>query len=67
VTPEAAVIARGGRLVYRGRIDDWYAAPGKKRQRVTRQDLRDALDSVAKGKRVKEKETKAIGCFIEEH
>ena len=67
VTPEAVVVGRSGQLLYRGRIDNWYAALGKKRARATRQDLREALDSVARGKPVREKETKAIGCVIETH
>ena len=33
VTPEAAVFDAKGRLIYRGRIDDLYAAVGKKRAR----------------------------------
>jgi thiol-disulfide isomerase/thioredoxin len=65
VTPEAVVLDRKSVVRYRGRIDDLYAALGKKRARVTRHDLRDALDSIAAGKRVKQKETKAIGCLIE--
>ena len=46
VTPEAAVIAPGGQLVYRGRIDNWYGDLGKKRPRPTRHELHDALKAV---------------------
>jgi len=67
VTPEAAVLDRKGQVLYRGRIDNWYAGLGKKRARATRQDLREALDSLARGRRIKEKETVAIGCVIETH
>jgi hypothetical protein len=65
VTPEAVVFGKNGKILYRGRIDDIYAAPGKKRGVTTRHDLQDALDSIAAGKRVKKPETKAIGCLIE--
>src|SRR5258708_33881879 len=42
ITPEAAVLA-GGRLVYRGRIDDRYVELGVERPTPTRHDLADAL------------------------
>jgi hypothetical protein len=65
VTPEAVVVGRTGELLYRGRIDDGYAALGKKRAVVTEHDLRDALDAIAAGKPVKKAKTKAIGCLIQ--
>ena len=65
VTPEAVVFGKSGQVLYRGRIDDLYAALGKKRAVPTQRDLRDALDAIAAGKPVKTKETKAIGCLIQ--
>ncbi len=65
VTPEAVVIGRRGEVVYRGRIDDNYAAFGKKRAVVTEHDLSEALDGLAAGKALKKTETKAIGCKIQ--
>ena len=64
VTPEAAVFAPGGRLLYRGRIDDLYLGFGKRRNAATRHDLRDALDAVLAGHAVPAPRTEAIGCFI---
>ena len=64
VTPEAAVFAPGGRLLYRGRIDDLYLGFGKRRDAATRHDLRDALDAVLVGRPVASPKTQAIGCFI---
>lgn len=64
VTPEAVVVARGGAVKYRGRIDDQYIALGKPRQVVTSHDLRDAIDAVAGGHPVVHPETQAFGCFI---
>jgi hypothetical protein len=58
-------VGRTGELLYRGRIDDGYAALGKKRAVVTEHDLRDALDAIAAGKPVKKAKTKAIGCLIQ--
>jgi peroxiredoxin len=64
VTPEAVVIGKDGGIVYRGRIDDLYIEPGKKRSSATSRDLRDVLEAIQAGHRVKQKETKAVGCLI---
>ncbi|MCY3776783.1 MAG: redoxin domain-containing protein [Candidatus Aminicenantes bacterium] len=64
VTPEAAVFDAGGRLVYRGRIDDRYTDFGKARARPNRRDLMLALESVLQGEPVAEPVTPAVGCFI---
>jgi thiol-disulfide isomerase/thioredoxin len=64
VTPEAAVFAPGGRLLYRGRIDDQYLDFGKSHLQPTTRDLRSALDCVVAGKPVRNPCTKAVGCFI---
>jgi hypothetical protein len=64
ITPQAFVIDRSGDIRYRGRIDNLYAALGKRRQQVTSHDLRDALDAVLEGRPVPHPETEALGCFI---
>ena len=64
VTPEVAVVDRTGKVVYRGRIDDSFAALGQPRRPVKDADLRNALDAVVAGKPVEKPETKALGCFI---
>lgn len=64
VTPEAVVIARSGKVVYRGRIDDTFAALGRRRAEPSRRDLRDALDALLSGKAGPLLETPAVGCFI---
>jgi peroxiredoxin len=46
VTPTAVVILPDGQVIYRGRIDDRYAADGRKRPRAGRSDLKDALDAI---------------------
>jgi thiol-disulfide isomerase/thioredoxin len=63
-TPEAALIGRAGQVLYRGRIDNVYAALGKRRPAATEKDLRKALDEALAGKPVSTPETKAIGCYI---
>lgn len=62
VTPEAFVLDASFHLRYRGRIDDQYAARLKRNARVTRNDLRVALDELLAGKEVSEPATKAVGC-----
>jgi hypothetical protein len=58
------VIDRTGKIRYRGRIDNFYAALGQTRRQVTEHDLRDALDAIVDGKSVRKSETEALGCFI---
>ena len=65
VTPEAAVYT-GGRMVYKGRIDDRYVAFGQARQKATEHDLEQVLESIAAGRAVAARTTHAIGCFIED-
>jgi len=63
VTPEAAVVM-GGRVVYRGRIDDRYAALGVDRQTAATHDLEDALSAALAGRPAAHRTTQAVGCFI---
>ena len=63
MTPEAAVLAKNG-LVYRGRINNWYADLGAKRPAPTRHDLRDAITAVLTGTPIEVPRTEAIGCFL---
>jgi hypothetical protein len=63
VTPEAAVYA-GGRIVYRGRIDDRYVDLGRERPAPTVHDLADALAAVTSGQPVLHPVTQAVGCFL---
>jgi hypothetical protein len=65
VTPEAVVFGKNGDVLYRGRIDDNYAAIGKKRASARQHDLIDALDAIATRQPVKLRETEAIGCLIQ--
>lgn len=64
VSPEAAVFSAKGGLLYRGRIDDRATAPGKHRAEPQQRDLRAALDAILAGKPVRERFTRAIGCYL---
>lgn len=63
ITPEAAVVV-GGRVAYRGRIDDRFVDLGRERPAPTRRDLFDALSAIVDGKPVPHATTQAVGCFI---
>ena len=65
VTPEAFVYDVEGKLRYRGRINNLYAARGQRRAQVTVHELRDALEAVINDREVVTKESEALGCFIE--
>jgi mono/diheme cytochrome c family protein len=64
VTPEAFLV-KDGHVIYRGRIDDGYAAPGKPREQPGRRDLALAVDEVLAGKPVSVSRTEAVGCAFE--
>ncbi len=64
VTPEAALFARDGRLVYRGRVDDRFPAYGKARAAAGRHDLERALEDTLAGRPVEVATTPAVGCLI---
>jgi thiol-disulfide isomerase/thioredoxin len=64
VTPEAFVIDRHGKTVYRGRINDMFVDLGKKRRQPLTHDLRDALLALGKGAEIKPSRTEAVGCLI---
>ena len=63
ITPEAAVVV-GGRVVYRGRIDDRFVDLGRERPAPTRRDLFEALTAIVAGKPAPHATTQAVGCFI---
>lgn len=63
-TPEAAVLAPSGEVLYLGRLDNRLEDFGKERVQVTQFDLRDTLDAILAGKPVPHPRTKALGCAI---
>lgn len=59
-TPEFFLYDANDRLVYHGRFDDNWKEPEK----VTREDLKDALEAMAAGREVDEVQHPALGCSI---
>ncbi|MBA4062601.1 MAG: thiol-disulfide isomerase [Isosphaera sp.] len=64
-TPEAFVLDPKGVIRYHGRVDDQYGVGGLRREKPTRDDLREALDELLAGKAVTTAVTKIDGCPIE--
>jgi len=64
ITPEAAVFDGSGRLLYHGRIDDWYEDFGHARPTPTTHELRDAIQSALKGEAAIPDHASAVGCYI---
>lgn len=59
-TPDFFLFDGGGKLVYRGRMDDSPFKP----EAVTRQELRAALDALLSGRPVSPEQPRAMGCSI---
>ena len=63
VMSESFVISTADRIVYRGRIDDRFAAVGKLRTQVSSHDLRTVIEALADGGEPEPYATEAVGCF----
>jgi hypothetical protein len=65
VTPEAVIVGADQAVLYRGRIDNTWAALGHARAQASSHDLCDALDAVLAGMPIHQPVAKAIGCVID--
>ena len=59
-TPDPYLFDAERRLAYRGQIDDNWQEPDK----ITRQDLREAIEATLAGRPVAEPQTPSMGCNI---
>ncbi len=64
ITPEAAVFDASGKLVYHGRIDNWYEAFGRARPSPTTHELKDAIEAAQAGRKPAIVSAPAVGCYI---
>ena len=64
IVPEVFVFDRNEKLIYRGRIDDRFAAVGKRRPLTRTHDLADVLRALSASETIEPRKTKAIGCAI---
>ena len=64
ITPEVAVFDRNHRLVYDGRIDDWYLDLTRARPAPTTHELDDAIQAAVAGQSLAHNEVRGVGCYI---
>ncbi len=64
ITPEAAVFDGKGRLVYHGRIDNWFEDIGRARPAPTTHDLADAITAALSGHPQTLPNAPAVGCYL---
>ncbi len=64
ITPESAVFDSNGRLIYHGRIDNWYEDFGRSRSAPTTHELEDAIRNTLNGNRTIPDHADAVGCYI---
>lgn len=64
VTPEVVVTDNDGEILYRGRVNSAYYAPGKMKHSSIKNDLDETLASLLSGKKVSQPWPSAIGCYI---
>ncbi len=64
--PCVLVADAGGKIRYRGRIDDQFS-PGIMRKSPSTKELVDALDAVIEGREVETSWTKTAGCLVTHH
>jgi Redoxin len=64
ITPEVAVFNREQKLIYDGRIDDWYVDLGRARPLPMTHELVEAIEAGIAGKTPPKSEVRGVGCYI---
>jgi peroxiredoxin len=64
ITPESAVFDTAGKLIYHGRIDNWYEDFGRARSAPTTHDLEDTIRNTLNGNATVPDHADAVGCYI---
>lgn len=64
ITPEVAVFDQSRKLVYDGRIDDWFIDLSRARPAPTTHELEDAIRAAQSGTALARNEIRAVGCYI---
>lgn len=64
ITPEVAVFDRNHKLIYDGRISDWYIDLSRARPAPTTHELEDAIRAAESGGSVAQTEIRGVGCYI---
>jgi Redoxin len=64
ITPEVAVFDRNRKLIYDGRINDWYIDLNRARPAPTTHELEDAIRAAQTGGSLARNEVRGVGCYI---
>ena len=64
ITPESAVFDATSKLIYHGRIDNWYEDFGRSRSAPTTHELEDAIRNTLNGIATVPDHADAVGCYI---
>jgi hypothetical protein len=64
VTPEVVITGLSDSILYRGRINDAYLEPGKRKHIYTNNDLATALENITNSLEMPKPWKRAIGCYI---
>ena len=64
VTPEVIILNDQGKVLYKGRITNAYAAPGKMRHGHRTNDLDHVMSKIVNGQSAPQPWPEAVGCFI---
>jgi len=64
VTPEVIIADASDNILYRGRVNDAYTAPGKRKMKHPSRELERNILSALNGNPINEPWPEAIGCFI---
>lgn len=64
ITPEAIVVNEKDEIIYRGRINDTYLSPGRRKHSAGRRDLQIAISNAINDKPIEPTWPNAVGCYI---
>ncbi len=64
ITPEVVITDADETILYRGRINDAYLQPGKRKHIYSSNDLADALNNITNGREIAAPWKLAVGCYI---
>ena len=64
ITPEVVVVDNEDNILYQGRINNSYAAPGRMRHGKVTENLMLSLIDIIQGKRIPKPWPEPIGCYI---
>ncbi|HEV2397841.1 MAG TPA: redoxin family protein [Candidatus Sulfotelmatobacter sp.] len=64
ITPEVAVFDQTRKLIYDGRINDWYIDLSRARPAPTTHELEDAIRAARTGQTLARSEVRGVGCYI---